>query len=758
MDDKTSRSSDAESFRVDPSSVENKILEEFNAIKKIKPITFDQKAKSFFVPEYQEYNEKMIHLEDTDCEYKAFLFSILYTIYYRAFVLGDQPKCRCKEIHSGIIPVVKFLNDYAFEEGKESKFFKDFEVYKINDLKLKPSSSGLSNLLRWVKEVYEFDGFSINSLWQYRLVQSAICIKAQRTSSDNVKQTTLTEWFGYSTWLRRDDIGIGHDLYSRLASPKALVASFITTICVQLNEIQLAKDALIDFFRAMGVKPSDFPVSSKSEKRTATQNCKDLGRARHKSLKKLQKLYCTASAEEKACRYLRLAMLFVIREFSYIQYFELMKEAFLNNKSMPDRIDFRETNKRNLPTIRTASSESLFGLNFLNDLARYTSTPRNIYIDKPKSLAEQTIFSWLMAYQTVQPTDISKLKLKDFKFVRRNNGRVTHIDLQYFKGRAKIVHQVRTLNTSTLLGSVVLNYIEDLVHISKEDSNKHLVLDVGTRAPLERIFESSEHDISDKIHEQLVKEKTSPVFLKAMLALIRNGVQRGRGMPYSEYVEACERRVQLKIFTLTAIKNSSVHSRSDTFTPTQLINYHSHSDQVEKDSYLGESNEEWKNNAGLITRAVMHDLTTNLFRASETDQAVFNSEFTRAAETISIKKQDVLAKLKLITGKVDGKVNHLGLVKNPSSELVDSPDTIYLLDTPETVMKLLHYRDEVKRNHHLLAESASEFLLFTVLPTVEWIEELFDKKSFSNKSMANGESFYKKYKEHLSPLFQNQIR
>jgi len=209
---------------------------------------------------------------------------------------------------------------------------------------------------------------------------------------------------------------------------------------------------------------------------------------------------------------------------------------------------------------------------------------------------------------------------------------------------------------------------------------------------------------------------------------------------------------------LTAIKNSSVHSRSDTFTPTQLINYHSHSNQVEKVSYLTESNEEWKNNAGLITRAVIHDLTVNLFRASETDRAVFNSEFTKAFETISNKKHEILVKMKLVANKEEGTVNHLGLLKKPYSVEGDPPDTIYLLDTPETVVKLLHYRDEVKKKHRLLVESASEFLLFTVLPTIEWIEALFDNKSFSKESMTNGENLYKKYKEFLSPLFQNQIR
>jgi hypothetical protein len=344
--------------------------------------------------------------------------------------------------------------------------------------------------------------------------------------------------------------------------------------------------------------------------------------------------------------------------------------------------------------------------------------------------------------------------------VRRNNGRITHIDLEYFKSRAITIHQVRTLDTNSLLGAVVLSYIQDFSNSSNDDREKKLIDKTDTKiTAITKMFESCDYEIRASIDKNLKEENASAVFIKSMLAILRNGIRRDdRNQNASDYSETGERRVKKGCFGLTAIKNSSVHARSDTFTPTQLINYHSHTDEVERKSYLSERNLEWRNRSGLITRAVMNDMTVNLFRASDDERAEFNSEFTRVVETINAKKNDTLARLKLITGKADGQINDLGLVKKSPSTEGDSPDAIYLLDTPETIVKFLHYRAEAERLHHLLVASASEFLLFTVLPTTEWIEELFDKKSFSKSSTDQGQALYKKFKKHLSLLFQNQIR
>ena len=760
MDDETPRGSDAVGIKIDSSSIENNILEEFNAKQPMKSVRFNQQTTSFVLPVCQGFKEKVVRLKATDCRYKKLIFSVIYTAFYRNFVLEDQPQSDSKTFRYFVTTVTDYLNDYDFENGKEIKFFKEFEAHRVNVHKVKPGSTGLRYLLRLVKTALEFENFTTNGAWQTNFIDSALQIRG--LASTDVEQTTLTDWFGYSTWLREDSVGVGHDLYSRLASPKALMTSFITTVAVQLNEIQSAKDALIEFFKANKVKPSDFPLISKSANQTWPEFNGARRKALNAALNKLRELYHKPANvvevdKDAGDGYLKIAIQFVIRECVIDRYVELVECRFLANKQLT--LGARRSGIAH-SFYQASYRESLFSLRFLNELAIYAQSSNVQTIDKPKTLGEQTLFSWLMAYQTVQPSDIQKLKLGDFRMVRRNNGRITHIDLQYLKGRANSIFHVRTLDTNSLLGTVVLNYIEDFANVSKDYGEKRLIDKTDTSViAIKKMFESCGHEVRDSIDKHLKKERASPVFIESMLAILRNGIRHDDiKQTASDYSETCERRVQRCCFGLAAIKNSSIHSRSDTFTPTQLINYHSHTDEVERKSYLSESNVEWLNRSGLITRSVMNDMTANLFRASDEDRAVFNSEFTRAVEAINTKKHDTLAQLKLITGKADGQVSDLGFVKKPPSVEDDAHDAIYLLDTPETVVKLLHYRAEAERLHHLLITSAPEFLLFTVLPTTEWIEELFDKKSFSKPSTDQGQALYKEFKKHLSPLFQNQIR
>ncbi|HDY85796.1 MAG TPA: hypothetical protein ENI26_08180 [Methylophaga aminisulfidivorans] len=250
------------------------------------------------------------------------------------------------------------------------------------------------------------------------------------------------------------------------------------------------------------------------------------------------------------------------------------------------------------------------------------------------------------------------------------------------------------------------------------------------------------------------------MFLDSIIALLNFGERYDYNIHKSieNYRAQVNFPMKKAYFSLTAIKNSSVHARSDLFTPTQLLNYHSHSNGTERKSYLSPQNEEWINNCGRITRAVMQDLLVNLYRASDKEQKLFNNEFIKASVTIDIKRDEVLSRMKLVTGKLNGKIDDFGFIDlTKSSEPNGQHNAIYLVDTPETVMKLKHYLNEVSIKHRSLTDNAPEFLLFTVLPTVEWIENVFDKKSFSKKSMTEGLEIYKRYKDILPPLFSAQM-
>jgi hypothetical protein len=209
-------------------------------------------------------------------------------------------------------------------------------------------------------------------------------------------------------------------------------------------------------------------------------------------------------------------------------------------------------------------------------------------------------------------------------------------------------------------------------------------------------------------------------------------------------------------FKSSAIKNTAVYAGSDLFDPTQLLNFNSHTNATERDSYLTPYNEEWKNNTGQITRAVMQDIHKNLYRISEKDKQQFQSEFTKATNAINNRKKEALAKIKVLTEYNDIEVNELGVASKNTLIEDNLPDTIYLVDSAETVMKLNHYLDQAKRHYKAILKKNPEFLFNTLLPTLEWIEEIFFKKKFSKKSLSKGNEMFNKYKKVLPPIFQVQ--
>ena len=116
----------------------------------------------------------------------------------------------------------------------------------------------------------------------------------------------------------------------------------------------------------------------------------------------------------------------------------------------------------------------------------------------------------------------------------------------------------------------------------------------------------------------------------------------------------------------------------------------------------------------------------------------------------------ILYATQLITEKT-GSVDDLGFIRSKTYP-DDYPDVIYVHDSAETIVKYMHYLAEVNLKFKRLIESAPEFLLFTVCPTCEWIEELMDSKTFSKECVTKGKIMYMQYKSELLPLFTAQLR
>jgi hypothetical protein len=88
------------------------------------------------------------------------------------------------------------------------------------------------------------------------------------------------------------------------------------------------------------------------------------------------------------------------------------------------------------------------------------------------------------------------------------------------------------------------------------------------------------------------------------------------------------------------------------------------------------------------------------------------------------------------------------------------------LDTPETYVQMKHYLAEGLKHYKQLLVSNPIFLEYTVLPTCEWIDVLFNTsnlkqpngRGFSEKTVKEGDIMYKTFRNHLPPLFAAQLK
>lgn len=727
-----------------------KMEEEWLSKKKVTPIRFDPGVNQFVTPDNEMRKGRNIKLEKEAKARKKMIFSSIYTAHFLYFYTEEFPKNRPHSFNCDIPMFINYLNDYDINKKNQIDILKDYETYRVTVDKVKPKSTGLPFILVCIKDALDYKRFS-NQLHDSDYSYLYTLTKTKVAPGTDTTQVTMTEWFGRHTWLRRDDCGIGHNLFTRLASPKIVVSSFISTSITTLLVIQSAKDELISLFRTAEWNLGDIPVLKEKDKFetyakyvTHRHNCfSDV-------MNHLRISYHEYDGDKEK---LLNALKIITCELTNNHRVDDVIWRFKNNREI-----ITSLHNKNVPM--ASVGEFMFSYSFMRELINFATSENHKAV--PVCKAEQILFAWIMAYKTVQPSDISKLSLSDFRFVRRRNGQITHIDLEYFKGRSGVFHTVKTLETRTDIGKAVLRFLNDKGCI---DENTNLIkkvpssLAIGRNSELSRLLRFCYMGIRNEIEIKLEKEKISPVFLEAISVLIEKGTRYdSKTHKMKDFHATVDYPLEKNIFGLSMIKNSAIHARSDTFNPTQLMNYHSHTNETERKSYLSPQNEEWLNNCGRITRSVMQDLTVNLFRASQKGQKLFNSEFVKASTIIDNKRDEVLAKMKLVTGTDDGNIDEFGFVQlKEKNDVTDHIDTVYMYDSSHTVMKLKHYIEEVRKKYKLLMDNAPEYLLFTVLPTVEWIEVLFEQKKFQKRSVKRGNEIFNEYKDILPPLFTAQI-
>ncbi|GAA5142625.1 hypothetical protein [Thalassotalea piscium] len=743
------------------------MLAEFSSKKTVRAVDFEPfDVDRFIVPEYQGAKSQIIILKDGESQEKRLIFAALYAANYITFVLDEGTEGYRKTLSHIVPKFMIYLNVLKIDQFNRVNILKCFESYRVENDGVKTQSTGMIELIRLINKALNYVPFGNELLAtnDYRYLD--LLSKSKPAVSDGSVQTTLTDYFGFHSWLRRDDIGVGAQLYKRAESPKLLMWSFQITISSALIEINKAKHALIDLFNKKRVQPKYFPAKLI---RPHLDNYK--GGRESKQFRVDEAAFKVATLTNKRDFFEKLRNVLTgieadsiintaLESLIYSQCVEeaqqYAKDEFWNTGKIATQTT-KISNKRVTVFRQVTESSLLFTPDFIQELVEYSQAKKRKI---PISKGENYLFALLMSYQTVPYNDLFKIKLSDFRFSKRQTGEVTQIESDYFKSRAKSYHEIEAVEGNSVLGTSIIAFLNDRTDSLKVnskliDNDGSLQSKMGITTSISLFFKFlGKSHIRDVLNTQLLKEKVSPVFIECVVAICEKGIRKeAYERKNTNWLLNCETPTVTRIFSSEAVKNSKVHSQSDNFDPTRITNYNSHTNETERTNYRTEDNQTWIDNCGKITRTVMNDISLNVLRPSKSEVSEYNTTIKSALQTLKLKADNTLALLKVVTGKSDGKVNDLGfLVSNKHSE--DSlPDNIYLVDSPETVLKFLHYLGEIERCHQKIFERAPEYLFLEALPTAEWIEAVLSNRLFSNETVAEGQKLYKKYKKDLPPIF-----
>ncbi|YCO04361.1 hypothetical protein ACB087_12585 [Vibrio sp. VNB-15] len=687
--------------------------------------------RTIAIPKTDRSAAYILSMTDTEDSDKAILYKATIAAYNYAFFDKNAAISAKNGFAVTIKPFIKWLNVQTIEN--RYKLLKLYETDRMNELE---NHGGISPLKR-LKAVLRYAVESESLRKELSSDEYAYLIDIQKTKHTpnlNKSQKSIASYFGALDWLRRDDIGIGSELYSALASPKLAVNSLSLTAAMTILELKTYKEELQTLIKS--IKPQLTPwlnIESKDDK--------------HKRAKAVSNsIYLIVSAyhgQENPSDILKSALevLLLSNTKSLVAYrtfapaLESQEECdslFLNQE--------RDKTKINVQFSDRSFTQSLGGALFS---IKWIQAVLNGDSSKALTHVEGVMFSWLMASLTVQPTDIPKLTNSDFRLMRVG-GRVTNIECEYFKGRAKVFHATRSISTRTPEGKAMLALMEQQGEGLSFFTQKTLTISHKINAltgVLNVLLQTG--GLSEKLKVAHVKQQLPRVMPKAICALISNGVHSGNVIENPKKISPKKRNklvaqsqspCQSAIFGLQAIKNSAVHAFSDPYTLNYLINRNSHSNQTEKVSYLTEDNEEWMNNSGRITREVMLDLIQNVFNLnfehkSEKQVTAFNSEFMAVTDLISYKHEEMNSRLRIVTGQEKGRINEVGVMALSDQKETEALSPIYVSDSPITVLKMHNYLHEFKKNYRKLLSHNPDHLFKTVIPTVEWLEDTLSKLS-----------------------------
>ena len=728
-------------------SAEEEAAGQYNLTRKVTHMALRDDTEDFLVFDQSGERKAEFKLGGVDCPWKHLIFRALKAAYNQIFIHENTAESNKIAFLTHAQGFWSFVKVYPTSKSMwRVKIIKNYEAYKIDTDKIKSQSSGFNEIKRFINIALSSTDFNkVLSAVQRDYLYSITDVKATITYYD-IKPINLNTWFTQHSWLRTEEHGVGHTDYTSLSLPKRLIGSFTVTTVTAFEQIQNAKTALIEFFEMTNITCKDLPDI---KDRSAFKNANLFNTHKKECAQKFIKMVLNKKKAAREIPNLNNALQLLIYSNCNERYIEQCAEAFSTSP----------------PLASIITEHPIFHFNFLVKLIKYLEKRNKKCEAVPVCRSEEIFFCWLMAVLSVQPTNIcgkNGLTLSDFRFAKKGDGRITHISCEYFKTRAGRAHRTSTLTTDKYIGKVVLRYIRDVTGLVADDTmlvskpyGNPVFSKTGEIAKSINVFmiEALRHELN----RELNKYQASNIFYVAICALLKNGVRRLDINRQKLEDAEIETEINSNFFGLTMIKTSAVYSRSAWFNPDTLLNFNSHSNETERASYLTKNNMEWLDNCGRVTRSVFTDLLVNVFRPTQAHLTQFNTEFTKALDFINSKKDESLA-LQVFVSKNDDQesnTNEIGVIGRGT--INDAENSIYVEDSKWTVMKMLHYKQQVKENHKHLWGQSPIFLFSTVIPTLEWIEEILIGDFFCEENIEQGKTLFEKFGKDLPPLFTAKI-
>ncbi len=553
-------------------------------------------------------------------------------------------------------------------------------------------------------------------------------IRCTRVSSDSRSHPCLGEYLS----LPQVQQSIGQSEFLKLASPKLLHTSFVAIVSITLGLIQETRAVLAKLNSRMSAPEAD--------------QCEVPYLAHVSGVRMINRLY--------------FSDIQIISGFSAAQ-----RAIFLHSILPPGKV---RRLKKILEDGKTGPlTNSVCHKDYTINGLQLTCARSSLFVGKYASRTEELLVEFLCASLTVQPSDIKKLRVRDFVVSRNTRGVPQAIHCTYFKGRSSATRQTRDISNAEPMFAPLLAYLEgrtaaDRLFCEPKTSRNGFVLSnpltpkkLSQRTDVALISAMwFDDEVQQEVLRRLKRSKSSPLFLNSFRALfrsdtpayeIREQCQRKSGEPKTraEYCETYRYALPPKWPTLTHIKTTAVYAATDRYRADDLVNINSHTASTEKLYYLTDANKDWVNLNGRISRLVQSDLSSCVYKPSLS--RVLREAKWRFANTV----------LTTTLSCNEANVNQMGVGKDAQLRVSDDITNYIVVELPETVVYMLHYLGEAEKNEGALRSRNPEFFFEDVLIKAEWLSMIL--QSMDPSVVRRGQVEFDRIAHVLPSLFDHEL-